>query len=136
MNTRLILAILAAFLFYFFGGWLIYGILLADTMAAGTIQYEGLQKEMPDMLFLTISNLCWAALVMLVAYRSGAKGLVGGAITGLWVGALIQGVFDCSFAAFYNLMDGKTLLIDFAVGIVFTAIGGAIGGLVLGNNTK
>lgn len=136
MNTRLILAILAAFLFYFFGGWLIYGILLADTMAAGTTHYEGLMKAEPDLLFLSISNLAWATLVMMVAYHSGGKGFLGGAVTGLWVGLLLQAIFDCSFAAFYNLMDGKTLLMDFAVGIVFTGIGGAIGGLVLGDNTK
>lgn len=136
MNTKVLLAGLAAGVFYFFAGWAIYGIALADFYASGTTVYEGLTKEQPDLLFLMVSNLAWAFLVVIVADKTGQQSLKGGAITGLWVGLLLMIMFDSSFHAFYNLMTPQLLMADTVIGTLFTAAGGAVGGLVLGMGKK
>lgn len=136
MNTKVILAGLAAGVFYFFAGWVIYGIALADFYASGTTVYEGLMKTEPNLALLALSNIAWAFLVVLVAEKTGAGTLKGGAITGLWVGFLMMLCFDSSFGAFYNLMSNQLLMVDVVIGTLFTAAGGAVGGLVLGSGKK
>lgn len=136
MNTRVILAGLATAVFYFFAGWAIYGIALEGVYASGTTMYEGLAKTEPNFLALIISNMAWAFLVVLVTHVSRKGSLVGGALTGLWVGFLLQLAFDGSFAAFYNLMSHQLLMVDLVVGTLFTAAGGALGGYILGMGKK
>lgn len=135
MNTKVLLAGLAASVFFFFGGWLIYGMLLADMMTANTTVFEGLMKGEEDMNFaaLIAANLAWGVLVAIVCDKTNSNSLMAGAMTGLWLGFLIMLNFDLSFMAFYNLYTTKWLMIDIVVGTLFTAAGGAIAGLVLGS---
>ncbi|MFM1876508.1 MAG: hypothetical protein RL266_2245 [Bacteroidota bacterium] len=136
MNTKVILAGLATGVFYFFAGWAIFGIALADFYSSGTTVYEGLMKTEPNLLLLAVSNIAWAFLVVLVADKTGSGTLKGGAITGLWVGFLLMLCFDSSYGAFYNLMSNQLLLVDLFVGTLFTAAGGAVGGFILGSGNK
>jgi hypothetical protein len=138
MNTKTLLAGLATSVFFFFGGWLIYGMLLADTMMANVTTYEGLMKSEEQMSFpaLIVSNLAIGFLIALICDKTNSKSWMAGAMTGLWAGFLIMLYFDTSFMAFYNLFTTKWLMIDIAVGTVYTAAGGAIAGLILGSGNK
>jgi len=54
MKTKFMLAGLAGGVFYFFLGWLVYGILLMNFYESNTITYDGLNKEMPVSLILSL----------------------------------------------------------------------------------
>ena len=138
MNTKVLLAGLATAVFYFLGGWLLYGMLLADFMKNNMTFYEGLMKSEAEMSFigLIVSNLASGLLIAVICDKTNSKTLMSGAITGLWVGFLIMLSFDASFFAFYNLFTNTFLAVDIAIGTVFTAAGGAVAGLVLGMGSK
>jgi len=136
MNTRVLLAALAVTVFYFFAGWLIYGMALTQIYADGMISYEGLINEMPKMGPLVLMNLGWAFLIVLVTHKIDQGTLQGGFMTGLWVGFLTVASINLSMAAFYNLMSTQLLIIDTLSATLMLAVGGAIGGLILGFRSK
>ncbi len=138
MNIKTILAGIATSVFFFFGGWIIYGILLADTMMANVTFYNGLMKSEEQMSFpaLIVSNLAIGFLITLICDKTNSKTWMTGAMTGLWAGFLIMLYFDTSLLAFYNLFTTKWVLIDVVVGTFYSAAGGAISGLVLGSGNK
>lgn len=138
MNTKTLLAGLATSVFFFFGGWLIYGMLLAETMTANVTVYEGLMKTEADMnwIALIVSNLAIGFLIALICDKTNSKTWMAGAMTGLWAGFLIMLYFDSSFLAFYNLFTTKWVMIDVVVGTLYTAAGGAVAGLILGSGSK
>jgi len=138
MNTKVLLAALAAGIFYFFGGWVIYGMLLMDFTTANTTFYEGLMKSEEEMNFaaLIVSNLVWGLLIALIVDRTGGKSAKDGAMTGLWVGFLINLAFYAMYAAFMNLYSTTYMAVDMVVGSLFVAAGGAIAGWILGRDTS
>jgi len=138
MNTKVLLAGLAATVFFFFGGWLIYGMLLMDYATANTTVYEGLMKSEDEMNFpaLIVANAAWGFLLALICDKTNSNSLMAGAMTGAWVGFLIMLSFDASFYAFYNLFTPTYLAVDLVVGTLFMAAGGAVVGLVLGSGNK
>jgi hypothetical protein len=137
MNTKVLLAALAAGVFYFFGGWVIYGMLLMDFMTANTTFYEGLMKSEEEMNFaaLIVGNLVWGLLIALIVFRTGGKSFKDGAITGLWVGFLMNLSFYAMYAAFMNLYSDTYMAVDMVVGTLFVAVGGGIAGLIIGRTT-
>lgn len=135
MNIRILVATLAGAIVFFFGGWLIFGLLLANYMKANTVQYAGLMKEpMPDMIPLALANLALAWLFAFVfdywaGIRTFVSGLKGGALITLPVVLWI----DLQFLAFMNLYTGiAPLVIDVIAATVLGAIAGGVIGLVLG----
>jgi hypothetical protein len=79
MNTKTLLAGIAASVFFFFGGWLIYGMLLAETMTANVTVYEGLMKSEADMnwIALIVSNLAIGFLIALICDKTQLQNLDG-----------------------------------------------------------
>ena len=137
MNGKVLLASGVATIWNFFGGWLIYGVLLMEFYHSHTIEYEGLMKEMPDMLLLVISCFTSALLITLVVDKTGNGNLKGGAITGLWVGLLFQLSQDTGMASFFNLHDGLTVIaVNMVVTSAFYAVTGAIAGMILGRGNS
>jgi hypothetical protein len=138
MNTKVLLAGLAATVFFFFGGWLLYGMLLESIMLENVTVYEGLMKTEEQMNFpaLIVSNAAWGFLLALICDKTNSRSLMAGAMTGLWSGFLIMLSFDASFMAFYNLYSNTYLAIDLVVGTLFMAAGGAVVGLILGSGNK
>ncbi len=138
MNTKVLLAGLAATVFFFFGGWILYGMLMMDFATANTTVYEGLMKAEADMNWaaLIVSNAAWGFLLAILCEKTNSRSLMAGAMTGLWSGFLIMLSFDASFMAFYNLFSNTYLAVDVLVGTLFMAAGGAIVGLVLGSGSK
>lgn len=136
MNTKVLLAALAVTVFYFFAGWVIYGMALTQIYADGMTPYEGLINEMPKMGPLVLMNIGWAFLIVLVTDKTSKGNLQGGFITGLWVGFLVVASYNFSMAAFYNLMSTQLLIIDTLSATLMVAVGGAIGGWILDFGSK
>jgi Na+/proline symporter len=133
MYPKILLASLAGTIWNFFGGWVIYGMLLHDYYESHTIVYEGLAKDHPDMIWLVISCFAPALLIVLVIDRIDKGTLVGGAITGFSVGFLLQLTFTSSMFSFFNMHDGSILLaVDVTTAALFYGVTGAIGGAILG----
>ena len=137
MNTKAILAGLAGGVFAFLGGWLVFGILLMDFYSANTTVYDGLMKEMPDMVWLVISNLAWGFLYALIFSRwADIKSFGEGLKAGLLISFFIVLSFDASMYGFYNLNTLTLTLVDICVGTVFGGLVGGVVGLVLGTGKR
>lgn len=133
MYPKILLASVVGTIWNFFGGWVIYGMLLREYYESHTIVYEGLAKEHPDMIWLVISCFAPALLISLVIDRIDKGNLVGGAITGFSVGFLLQLTFTSSMFSFFNMHDGSMLLaVDVITGALFYAVTGAISGAIIG----
>ena len=137
MNTKVLLATLAAGIVAFFFGWLVFGILLADFYTANTTVYEGLVKTPPNFLMIFISNLCMAFLIAYIFNRwAGIKTAGEGAQAGLIIGGLVALTYDLFLYATMNLFTPTIIAVDIIGNGVFGAIVGAIVGLVLGTGKK
>src|SRR5687768_4314136 len=135
MNIRTLVATLAGAVVLFFGGWLIFGLLLANYMKANTVQYAGLMKEpMPDMIPLALANLALAWLFAFVFdYWAGIRTFVTGLKGGALITLPIMLWIDLQFMAFMNLYTSIVpLIIDIIAATVLGAIAGGVVGLVLG----
>ena len=137
MKTNFYLAGLAGGVFNFFLGWLVYGILLMSFMEANTIKYEGLSKEMPDMLLLSLSCLATAFFLAFI-FEKWAKiaTLKGGFVGGLIIGLFICVIYDLSFLSMYNLFNKTMAVVDILVGGVMYGATGAVVGWVLSTGKK
>lgn len=137
MSTKAILAGLAGGVFAFFAGWLVFGILLMDFYAANTTVYEGLMKEMPDMVWLGISNIAWGMLYAFIFHKwAGVKSFGGGFTSGLIISFFVVLSFDSSMYAFYNLNTLTLTFVDVVVGTIFGGLVGGVVGLVLGTGKQ
>ena len=132
------LATLAAGLFNFFGGYLLWGIATVDFF----FQHEGIatdvMKENPDMVFLALG--CFVqAFFMSTIYSKWARGIhsakegfefgaLVGAFTGFGIGLLMYGVA--------NLSDLTGVLAEGVLEIIFTGIAGVIIALVYKSTSK
>ncbi len=137
MNTKTLLAGLAGGFFAFFGGWLVFGILLMDYYMANTAVFDGLMKDPPDMLFLVLSNITWGILYAYLFQRIGdIKSFSSGFTNGLIFSFIIVFMWDTSMYAFYNLSGLTITLVDIVVGTLFGGLVGGVVGLVLGFGKK
>jgi hypothetical protein len=137
MNTKAILAGLAGGVFAFFGGWLVFGILLMDFYMSNSTSYDGLMKEMPDMVWLVISNLAWGFLYAYIFSRwTDVKTFGAGLMAGLPISFIIVLSYDTGMYSFYNLQTLTLMLVDIAVGTLFGGLVGGVVGLVLGTGKQ
>lgn len=137
MYTRVLLASIAGTVWNFFGGWVIYGMLLKSYYESHSIVYEGLAKEHPDMVWLVISCFAPALLIAIMADKTGKSNLIGGAITGFTIGFLMQLTMTSSMFSFFNLHDGTSVLaVDVVTGALYYAVTGAIAGAIIGYGKK
>jgi hypothetical protein len=136
MNNKVLFGGIAAGVTFFLLGWLLYGMLLADTFAnyAGTA--TGVHKEMPDMLWLVIGNLALGFLIAMACGWSGASSASSGAVVGFWVGLLAGIGIDAIMLATTNLMLPMGMLIDVIVFTLISVIAGAVAGLVIGMSSR
>ena len=135
MNKRTLLAALAGGIAAFFLGWLIFGVLLMDYMAAHMLNVPGLMKgegEM-NMGLLFLSNLTVATLLTWAGERMQVRGAVAGAMLGATMGFLFYLSVDLSFLAMMNLFTTPVAaVVDVLSNTVWTAGIGAVVGYLLG----
>ncbi len=127
---KVVLATIAGGVALFVTGFLLYGVLLRELMAANTA--AGTMKEMPDFPPLIFSNLVIAAFLTLILSKwDGARNLVGGVKAGIPMGLLLGLGIGLALFATTNMMTAVAVLIDTgATAIRFAAAGGAIGAVL------
>jgi len=122
---------------YFLLGWLFYGYLLTDFMAANSS--PGVMKTMDQMVWgpLVASNLLFGILMAYVLIgvgniTSSSKGAITAAVTAL----LLEAAVDLGFFATFNVYTGYNIIVaDIAIVAVMSAIVGAIV-VMIGNKVK
>lgn len=128
MNTNKILlgGILGGITFFILG-WLIYGIALADYMAAHS--NTSVNRPMEEMIWwaMILSNLISGFLMAFILSWSGTSNFVGGLKIGAIVGLLFGLSIDLSFYAMTTMFsDMNSLFIDIVVYSVMTALASGV----------
>ena len=137
MNKKNLLAILVGFVAAFLLGWLIYGALLKNYMAAGTMAGVNKPEEEMNFIFIIIGTLCWVVLLTLLLGKMGISNFKDGAMAALWIGFLIALSYDAYFWAATNLYNSlEVICVDVIVSAVSSAITGGVIGWMLGMGDK
>ncbi|MDZ4708059.1 MAG: hypothetical protein SH818_06610 [Saprospiraceae bacterium] len=133
MNTKTLVAAVLGGLASFFGGWLLYGILLKSTMESMMGTATGVMKTDAEMM--TAGNMITmflGSLVMgyLLAYIFGKWATISTAMVGAVAGATIMGLvalgYDLQMYASTNIMQLPMVFIDTLVNAVLGALSGAV----------
>ena len=130
MNTKFLVAGLIGFVVLFFSGWLLYGMLLAETM--GSYMNSACTRPMEEMNIglIAVGNVFWGfALAFILSNWSGGVNVAKGIQSGLVIGAMIAAAYDCMMYAQSTVMTSPTgIVIDVVVtGVMYGLAGGAIG---------
>lgn len=138
MKTKKILSggLTAAILFFFLG-WIIYGLLLADFMQNNFDQ--SIMKAEEDMVWwaMILSNLATGFLLAIILSWSNAKSFADGAKIGGITGILIALSVDLSFYSMSNMYNNLTaVFVDVIVVAVLWAIVGVAAVWVMGMVNK
>jgi hypothetical protein len=115
-------------IFYFFLGWLIYGILMMDFYLANTNQCAN--RAQGDMVWwaMIVSTLLVSLFLTLILNWSNAAKITDGLITGAIFGSLFSAVNGFSFWSMTTMYNSfLPMLID----IVFSAIVFGLTGIVI-----
>lgn len=133
MNNRVLLAALAGGVAMFFSGWVIFGILLMDTMRDMNPGMAASSKEPMVMWALALSNILWALFYALIFNKwAGISTFKTGAIAGAWMTALIGISFDLSMFSMTTMTSMNGALLNILPNALFGAISGGVIGWVLG----
>lgn len=133
MNSKLLLAGLVSGIVGFLLGWVIYGMLLMDFMAAHTTVYAGLMKEPPIIAGIFVSNLCWGILLAYIFQKwANINDFAGGFSAGLIISFLITLSMDLYQYSFMNLGDSTMYIVDVVVGTLMGGVMAGVAGVVLG----
>ena len=132
MSKKAWLAGLAGGVAAYLSGWLLYGMLLMKFLQEHTISYPGLFKEKMNMVTIAIGCFVWSFTIAWVYSNfSGKKSVMGGVITGVILGLLIETGMVLSYLGNWNLYDTTYLIVDWLSMGVYSAITGAVVGWVL-----
>ena len=133
MNNRILLAALAGGVVMFLAGWVIYGMLLMDTMRDINPGMASVAKDPPMIGGIFVSNVLGALLYAIIYDRwAGINTFKAGAIAGAWITALISLSFDINMLSMSTLMSLNGTVVDVVASTVLGALGGGAVGWVLG----
>lgn len=135
---KIILGGIVAGVVFFLLGYLTYGMLLKDFMAANYSAPENMRAD-ADMIWwaLGAGQLAAGLLLAYVIAKAGATSAGGGAGVGFVVGLLVCLSFDLTmYGVSTTLISLKGIAADVAVSAVSAAIAGAIAGAVMGMGKK
>ncbi|MBK7762682.1 MAG: DUF1761 family protein [Bacteroidetes bacterium] len=132
MNTsKILIASIIGAVVNFLVGWVIYGMILMDTMNNSTTpEAKAVTKTEPNLLGVFVSGLLFSIMYAYVFEKMGnVRTFVSGAITGGIIGLLITAGLDVQFWSMFTMYTSTTpLLLDIVGGTIMSAIvGGAIG---------
>lgn len=137
MNNKVLFGGLAAGVAFFLLGWLLYGMLLMDTMQSYAGTATGVYKEdIPDFIWLILGNLSMGLFIALACSWAGASSAGSGAMIGFWIGLLVGIGMDGITLGVTNLMTPMGMVIDVLVFTVMCVIAGAVAGMVMGMSSK
>ena len=128
MNTnKILLGGIVGGVVFFFLGWLIYGMLLADFIESHGNSCA--MRPMEEFIWwaMIASNLFSALLLAIIFSWSNTAGFAGGLKTGAIVGLLVGLSIDLSFYSMSTMLSDMTaLLVDILVYTVTTALAGGV----------
>ncbi len=135
MNTKnFTLAGIAGGITFFMLGWLVYGVILMDTMKSFAGSATGVDRG-EDMLLWSIflGNLASGFLLSFIFTRLGTiNNPTAGARAGFWIGLLMGAGFDFTLYGTSNISTLTGVLIDIVVFAFLTALTGAVVAWVIG----
>jgi len=135
MNAKIFKGTILGGVVYFFLGWLIYGILMADFSL--TNYNQCMNRPSTDMVWwaILLSNLVYALFLTLMLKWSGASGWVDGLKTGALFGLLLGVSTDLSFYSMTTMFNSiGAMVLDMVVMTGMAAILGIIIVLVWGKD--
>lgn len=126
------LATLVTGMFFFLGGYLIWGMLTVDFFASHSGTATGVMKEIPDM-FPIVVGCFLQAFFMSVIYSKWSKGvhsLKGGFQFGALLGAFTGFGMGILMLGSSNIFDVTGVLVEGVLEVFFTGVGGLLIALV------
>lgn len=135
MDMKILKGTIFGGIVYFFLGWLIYGILLADFSLANYNQC--MNRPSAEMVWwaIILSNLIYALFLTLVLKWTGASGWLDGLKTGALFGLLLGVSTDLSFYSMTTMFNSiGAMVLDMLVMTVMAAILGTVIVLVWGKD--
>lgn len=132
--TKLIIGTVIAGIIYFFLGWLVYGILLADAMplAEGMKELIERKPEEMDMGMMILSCLAWGLLLTYCLMKMGISNWQGGGMQSAILAAIISLSVGAGMVAMYTYTNMQNTLIDVVANAVCSGISGAAAAWYLG----
>lgn len=130
MNTKMLVGGVIAGVVLFLLGWLLYGTLLADTMAQYSNAACSKPMEEMNMGAMVVGNLFWGlAISYILSNWRDTMSIATGATAGAIVGILIAIAYDLMMYSTTTMMSSLTgVAIDVVVSGVMYAAAGAAGG--------
>ncbi len=137
MNIKkLLVGGIAGGITFFLLGWLFYGILLMDFMAAHSGASGNINRPEPDFIYLFIGNLAIGLLITYIFIKAGVNSLSAGVLTGAVIGLLMAIGYDSMIYATTTTMSKTGMAADVAAATVMTAITGGIVAILIGMLSK
>ena len=122
---------------FFLLGWLVYGMLLMDFMAANSNNCAARLDDEMIWWAMIVSNLILALFITLVLKWSGAKSITDGLKTGAVIGFLTGLSMDLSFYSMTTMFNNLTaLIVDVIVYSILLGVVGIIIVLTWGKEKK
>jgi len=138
MSTRFLLAVLAASIVGFIGGYLIFGMALAGYYEENTTEAAlALHKSEEDMVWwaMILAQIAWGFLITWVVDKTGSTSAAKGAITAAILMGLVALGMDLFFYAMMDMFTGLgSMVVDVIVNAAFGGVVGAVAGWILGRN--
>ena len=133
MNSKSIIATLAATLVGFFAGYLLFGLALDPWYKHNSVNYEGLYNEMPDMMKLFAAHIVFAALLVYILSLAGIRTAMKGFVTAAIASALVMLSIDLFMSSMMNLwVTQMVIVVDTVANAVWGGLMGAMAAWVLG----
>ncbi len=134
MNIKkLSIATLVGAVVFYLAGFLIWGIALDGLQNDHLTHYEGLGKEMPDMLPMILSMVCTALLYAIIYEKwAGIRTFMTGAKAGALIALLVGLGHSLLMMSMMNLIDWTIVFSDVVGNLVWGALGGGVIGWMLG----
>ncbi|MFI5170972.1 MAG: DUF1761 domain-containing protein [Chitinophagales bacterium] len=139
MNSKVLIAAIGGAIFHFLLGWLVFGILLMDSMESNMT--EGMKsisrgKDAYIYWAFGVGSFVTALLFALILNRFGVRTFMKGAVAGLWIGALMAWAYDFQMYAQFTMMDLNMVLMDAVFSGIFMALVAGVIGWLLGMGNK
>ena len=136
-TNKILLGGIAGAVLFFLLGWIVYGMLLMDYMAANTNQCMMKPMEEMNMGAMAAANLAQGLFMAMLMSWTNTTDAMKGAKIGAIAGLLICLAFDLQFFAMSTFFSNvNVLIIDCLVATVMMALGGAVIAWVMGMGKK
>jgi hypothetical protein len=141
-NNKFFLASIVGAVTFFLLGWIVWGMLLKNFMAANSglpadvMAQVNLPEDQFNWLAMVVSNLAMGLLLATILMWGGFTSTAAGMRAGAIVGLLIAIMWDFLFLGMTRLMTMQFALVDILASAVVWAIGGAVVGMILAKGTS